>query len=231
MEDDTTRDAAAAIIVDTLADELPLLRLLDTALERLFSDLLGRDVIEPLIIVTATEVHERILDGDQSALIIDLNPYRDLLLAPLESVSPELAARVPDDWFRTVEVFEEGVLPDLSSYVRHTRTAAIIATLLAVVLAAFLLVVSRRWFSAFVAIGVAFILAGGFAALLPAGARSTAGIFIKDEPSTVLLTGVFTTFTEPLTTRSLAILGVGAMLAVVGLLGWLIDRDSHSART
>jgi len=229
MEDDATRDAAAMIIVDTLADEFPLLRLLDSALVGLFSDLLTRDVIQPLIVTTATDVHRRIVEGDQSALIINLNPYRGLLLSPLESLSPELAARVPDDWFRTVEVLEEGILPDISAYARQTRTAAIIATLVSVGTTAVLLVVSRRWFSAFVAIGIAFMLAGGFSALLPTGARFTAAVFVDDEPSTALLTGVFSAFTEPLTSRSLMILGVGALLSVAGLLGWLIDRQTvHS---
>jgi len=229
MEDDTTRDAAAAIIVDTLADEFPLLRLLDAALVSLFSDLLESDVIQPLIVVTATDVHNRIVEGDQSALIVDLDPYRGLLLSPLESLSPELAARVPDDWFRTVEVLEEGALPDLSGYVKHTRTAAIIAMLLSVGLAASILAASKRWFSALVAIGIAFMLAGGVSALLAPGARSTAGIFIEDEPSAALLSGVFSAFTEPLTSRSLAILGVGGLLIVAGLLGWLIDRQNvHS---
>ena len=46
MEDEATRDAAAAIIVDRLSDEFPLLRLLDSALIALFSDLIGREVIE-----------------------------------------------------------------------------------------------------------------------------------------------------------------------------------------
>jgi hypothetical protein len=229
MEDEATRDAAAAIIVDTLADEFPLLRLLDAALVGLFSDLLGRDVIEPLIVATATDVHSRIVEGDQSALIIDLDPYRGLLLAPLESLSRELAALVPDDWFRTVEVLEEGTLPDVSAYVRHTRTAAIAATLLSVGLAAVILAISKRWFSAFVAVGVAFMFAGGFSALLPLGARSTAAVFIEDGSSTALLTGVFNAFTEPLTTRSLMILGLGAVLSVAGLLGWLVDRDKRTS--
>jgi hypothetical protein len=228
MEDDTTRDAAAAIIVDTLADEFPLLRLLDTALTELFSNLLGRDVIEPLIIATSTDVHRRLVEGDQSALIIDLDPYRDLLLAPLESLSPELAARVPDDWFTTVEVLEEGTLPDLSAYARHTGTAAMVAAFLSVAFTAIILVVARRWFSAFIAVGIAFALAGGFSLLLPRGARSTAAVFIEDEPSTALLTGMFNTFAEPLTSRSLAILGVGLALSIVGLLGWLIDRGRRS---
>jgi hypothetical protein len=229
MEDEATRDAAAAIIVDTLADEFPLLRLLDAALVGLFSDLLGRDVIETLIVATATDVHSRIVEGDQSALIIDLDPYRGLLLAPLESLSRELAALVPDDWFRTVEVLEEGTLPDVSAYVRHTRTAAIAATLLSVGLAAVILAISKRWFSALVAVGVAFMFAGGFSALLPLGARSTAAVFIEDGSSTALLTGVFNAFTEPLTTRSLMILGLGAVLSVAGLLGWLVDRDKRTS--
>jgi hypothetical protein len=228
MEDDATRDAAAGIIVDTLADEFPPLRLLGSALVGLFSDLLGREVIEPLIVATATDVHRRIVEGDQSALIIDLDPYRGLLLAPLESLSPELAARVPDDWFRTVEVLDEGILPDLSAYVRHTRTAAIVATLLSVAVTVVILVTSKRWFSALVAVGVAFMLAGGFSALVPPGARFTAAVFIDDAPSTALVTGVFDAFAESLTARSLAILGVGAALSVAGLLGWLVDRDRRS---
>jgi hypothetical protein len=227
MEDDATRDAAAAIVVDRLSDEFPLLRLLDSALDGLFSDLLGRDVIQPLIVATSADVHRRIIEGDQSALVIDLDPYRELLITPLASLSPELAARVPDDWFRTVEVFEEGTLPDLSAYARRTRTAAIVATLLAMGMVAVIVTVSERWFSAFMAVGSGFVLAGGSSALLVPGARTTAALFVEDEPSTVLLTGVFNAFTQPLTGRSLAILAAGALLFIVGLVGWLIDRENR----
>jgi hypothetical protein len=225
MEDDATRDAAAAIIVDRLSDEFPLLRLLDSALTGLFSDLLGRDVIQPLIVATSTDVHRRIIEGDQSALVIDLDPYRPLLLAPLESLSSELAARVPDDWFRTVDVFDQGALPDLSAYARNTERAAIVTSLLSVVLMAILFVASKRWFSAFAAVGAAFILAGGFSALLVPGARSTAAILVEDEPSSVLLIAVFNAFTHPLTTRSFSIVGVGAVFLFAGLLGWLVNRS------
>lgn len=228
MEDDTTRDAAAAIIVDKLADEFPLLRLLESALVGLFSDLLGRDVIEPLIVTTSADVHRRIIEGDQSALIVNLDPYRELLLAPLESLSPELAARVPEDWFRAVEVFEEGTLRDLSAYARNTRTTAIAATLLSIGLVVTLFVQSKKWFSAFIAVGFAFVLAGGISALIVPGARSTAAVFVEDEPGTVLLTGVFDAFTQPLTSRSLAILAAGGLLFVVGLLGWLINSGRRS---
>jgi hypothetical protein len=227
MEDEATRDAAAAIIVDRLSDEFPLLRLLDSALIALFSDLIGRDVIEPLIIETSTDVHRRIVEGDQSELIIDLDPYRGLLLAPLESLSPQLAARVPDDWFRSVEVLEEGTLPDLAIYARRTELTAIIATLLAMALVAVIVTTTKRWFAAFSAIGLPLVLAGGFSALLVPGARFTAAIFLNDEPSTVLLTGVFNAFTQPLMSRSLAILAVGGLLLVAALLGWLIDQDKH----
>ena len=227
MEHDATREAASAIIVDTLADEFPLLQLLDSALVGLFSDLLESDVIHPLIVATSSDVHRRIVEGDQSALVIDLDPYRELLLAPLESLSPQLAASVPDDWFRSVEVLDEGDLPDLSAYAEHTTRAAIIATLASVGLVATLFVVSKRWYSAFVAVGAALALAGGFSALLGPGARFTAALFVDDEPSTVLLTGVLGAFTQSLTARSLAILAAGALLLVAGLLGWLIDRQAR----
>jgi hypothetical protein len=228
MEDEATRDAAAEIIVDRLSDEFPLLRLLNTPLIGLFSDLIGRDVIEPLIVETSTDVHRRIIEGDQSELIIDLDPYRGLLLAPLESLSPQLADRVPDDWFRSVEVLEEGTLPDLATYARRTKPAAIIATLLAISLVVVIGITTKRWFGAFTAIGTAFVLAGGFSAVLVPGARSTAAVFLSDEPSTVLLTGVFNAFTQPLMSRSLAILAAGGLLLVAALLGWLIDQDRHT---
>jgi hypothetical protein len=228
MEDEATRDATAAIIVDRLSDEFPLLRLLDGALIALFSDLISRDVIEPLIVETSTDVHRRIIEGDQSELTIDLDPYRGLLLAPLESLSPQLAAAVPDDWFRSVEVLDEGTLPDLAIHTRRTRPAAIIATLVAMGLVAVILTTARRWFAAFTAIGMAFVLAGGFSALLVPGSRFTAAIFLNDGPSTVLLTGVFNAFTQPLMSRSLAILAVGGVFLVAALLGWLIDQDRNA---
>jgi hypothetical protein len=225
MEDDATREAASAIIVDTLSDEFPLLRLLDSALVGLFSDLLESDVIHPLIVATSSDVHRRIVEGDQSALVIDLDPYRELLLAPVESLSPQLAARVPDDWFRSVGVLDEGDLPDLSGYAENTKRAAIIAALVSVGMVATIFVVSKRWYFAFVSVGAALALAGGLSALLGPGARSTAALLVDDEPRTMLLTGVFGAFTQSLTTRSLAILAAGALLVVAGLLGWLIHRQ------
>lgn len=227
MEDEATREAAATIVVNTLIDEFPLLRLLDSALVGLFADLLERDIIQPLVVATSTDVHRRIVEGDQSSLILDLDPYRELLLAPLESLSPQLASRVPDDWFRSVEVLAEGDLPDLSAYAKHTRNTAIGATLLSGALLVAIFVASKRWYVGFLAVGTAFVLGGGFAALLGPGARSTAAIFIEDEPSTMLLTGVFSAFSEPLTTRSFAMLAAGVLVFVVGLLGWLMDRDTR----
>jgi hypothetical protein len=40
---------------------------------------------------------------------------------------------------------------------------------------------------------------------------------------------VFNAFTQPLTGRSLAILAAGALLFIVGLVGWLIDRENRMA--
>jgi hypothetical protein len=44
----------------------------------------------------------------------------------------------------------------------------------------------------------------------------------------VLLTGVFNAFTQPLMSRSLAMLAAGGVFLVAALLGWLIDQDRNA---
>jgi hypothetical protein len=225
MEEKETRDASAEIIVDRLVDEFPLLTLLESPLTRLFSDLLAREAVEELLVVSATNVHRRMIQGNDSAFIIDLAPYREMLIAPLHSLSPEIAALVPAEWFQNVEILDEGVLPDLSTYDKRTDTVAIVAAIASVILIAIVFLSTRRWGSALAAIGTALVVSGGISLLLVPGARSTVDFLIEDEPSSILITNVFNAFTRTLITRSLVMVGIGVLLLIVGGLGLLAQFE------
>ncbi len=229
MQEMETRDAAAEMIVDRLIEEFPIIKVLETALVSNISNVLAEDRLQPVIASTARHVHDRLVDGGQGGLVVDFSADRDLFLAPLAALSPELADRVPEDWFTAVEVFEPGTLPDLSVYDKLAGRVSYVAALIAAGLVAIILLAARRWFSALLAVGLALVLAGGFSALTIPVVRIAVGRFIQDPPSSVLIRRGFDVFSQPLWTRSEVMLAVGAILTVGGLAGYLIGSERAPA--
>ena len=82
LDEKDTRDASAAIIVDRLIDEFPLLTLLDAPLTRLFSDLLARDAIEGLLVASATNVHQRMMMSYPFLAFSEANSLKRVLPKP-----------------------------------------------------------------------------------------------------------------------------------------------------
>lgn len=216
----TSRDATARIIVDQLVEEIPLLRVIDTSLVSVFSELLATEQLEGLLVVLGVEVHERLVTGDQSAIVMDLEPYRDTLLAPLEAISPELVSLVPEGWFSSVNVLEEGAIPNLEPYARRTASGLVVALAMAVLLAIATVVLARRRIAALVAIGGAFVVAGGLSTFLVPAARSVTVSRFGSQSFGVVVLNLENELNHTLVARSWLLAFVGLTLVSIGLILW-----------
>lgn len=225
----TSRDTMAAIVVDRLVEEIPVLMLVDDALANVFSALLGTDSLQGVLVLVSEELHQRMVGGETGPIVVDLEPYRDVLLAPIEAISPELAALVPDSWFRSVEVLEGGVIPDLSAIAENARAFAVGAAIAAVVLIVAIIALARRWAARFGAVGGALLIGGGLAALaVPAGAETISSVY-AGATREVLIVNLYEALTRPLTERSLVIVVIGLILIGVALASWAISGLSTKA--
>ncbi len=225
----TSRDAIATIVVDRLVEEVRVLVVVDEVLVSVFSRLLGTPQLQDLLVLVSQELHQRMVTGETGPIIVDLEPYHDVLLAPVDAVSPELAARVPDAWFRSVEVLEEGVVPDLSGTADKARTVGVAAVAIAVALIVLIVAVAQRWWVRLGAVGTSFFVAGGLSALaVPAGAGTVVAVN-PDTPRAVLVANLYAELAASMTARSLNLLLVGAVLVVVSLVALTINMVSSRA--
>lgn len=216
----TSRDATAKIIIGKLVEEVPLLRVIDTALIGVFSDLLATEQLEGLLEVLGVEVHERLVTGDQSAIVIDLEPYRDTLLAPLEAISPELVSLVPEGWFRSVTVLEESTVPNLEPYARRTVSVFVVALVIAALLGVATVALTRRWITSLVAIGGAFVVAGGLSVFLVPAVRSATVSRFSSQSLGVVVLNLNNELARTLVARSWLLAFVGFTMVGIGLILW-----------
>ncbi len=223
----TSRDAIATIVVDRLIEEVQVLVVVDDLLVSVFSRLLGTPQLQDVLVLVSQDLHQRMVSGETGPIIIDLEPYREVLLGPVEAISPELASRVPGSWFRAVEVLEEGVIPDLSAIGEKGRTAAIAAVAIAVSLIVLIVAAAERWWVRLGAIGTSFLVAGGLSAMaLSAGAETVVAVN-PGTPRAVLVANLYTELTTSATKRSLELVIIGAVLVVAALVVLTIDVASR----
>jgi len=224
----SSRDTMATIVVARLIEEIPLLTLVDDALIGVFSDLLGTEQLQDVLILVSEELHERMVSGDTGPIVIDLEPYHDVLLSPIEAISPELADLVPDSWFRSVEVLEGGSIPDLSAYAASGSSIAFVAAAIAVVFIVIIVAVADRWMIRLVTIGGSFLVAGGLSVLAVPAGRATVATLHSGTAREALVLNLYDELTGTLTARSLALMFVG--LAVIGVAAVIWANRASSAR-
>ncbi len=213
----TSRDAIATIVVDRLVEEVQVLVVVDDLLVSVFSRLLGTPELQDVLVLVSQDLHQRMVSGETGPIIIDLEPYREVLLGPVEAISPELASRVPGSWFRAVEVLEGGVIPDLSAIAEKGRTAAIAAAAVAVALIVLIVVVAERWWVRLGAIGTSFLVAGGLSAVAISAGVETVVAVNPGTPRAVLVANLSTELAASVTKRSLDLVVIGAVLVVAAL--------------
>lgn len=220
LELETSRLAIGQLITDQLVDEFPLFIILESNLVDMFADLLGVDALEDVVRFVGVEVHERIVTGNQDAIVIDLLDYRDIVLGPVEAVAPRLAELVPDEWFLSVEVLGEGALPDLSLYERWNDLLRFGSLAGAFVLAMVVFWLAKRRGMAFTLIGIALMLAGvASAVLVPAGRWLTLAR-LEDPSVETIVSNTYSQFTGALVITALALVLSGLAVLAVGVVLW-----------
>ena len=212
-----SRDAMGQLIVDRLVDEFPLLIVVESNLVGMFSDLLATPALSGVVTDVGADVHEAIVTGNQDAIEISLEDYRDVIVAPLEAISPQLAGLVPDGWFVSIEVLEAGALPDLSLYARWADLARFLSIIGAAALAASLLWFANRRSVGLMLVGAALIFAGAASAVLvPAGRVLTIGK-VHTRSMETLVTITYNEFTESLLLSAVVLVLIGLALIAAGL--------------
>jgi hypothetical protein len=225
LDEESSRTAVSQLIVDQMIDEFPLLIVLESNLVLLFSDLLSTDAFSGVVTIVAVDVHERIVTGNQEAIVVSLIEYRDLVLGPLEVVAPRLAELVPDQWFNSIEILEPGAVPDLSDSGKWIGIVKVLAALGALALMAAMLWLAQRRSLAVVLIGVAFSIAGVATVMLVPGARWLTLKDIDRVPVQVVIGNTYDAFTHQLLWSAGVLFILGVTLIVLGAALWIGGAD------
>lgn len=221
-----SREAMSRLIVDGLVDGFPLFVVVESGLVGLFSELLATDALNVVVVAVGGEVHRRIVTGDQGAVVINLEQYEDVILAPIAALAPGLVDLVPHDWFVSVEILEEGELPDLSTYVANVRRILAVAIFGAAALAITLFNLGLRRGRPLVLIGSAFMFAGAVSGALGPGGRWLAVRSIERPSMEVLVVNAYAEFTRSLTLSAVILVLVGLGLVATGI-SWSREGEDH----
>jgi hypothetical protein len=226
---DDARDAMGQLIVDRLVDGYPLLMVVESNLVGMFSDLLATPTLGKVVTSVGVDVHRTIVNGNQDAIVINLEQYRDSILAPIEAISPQLAELVPRDWFVSIEVLETGVLPDLSLYADWAGTARFVAIVGAVLLTAYLLWFVKRRDMGIELVGMALMFAGLASGVLVPGGRWLAIRDLHGESIEVLVTATYNEFTKSLLLSAVVLSLIGFAFVATGIALRSAVEDDDSA--
>ncbi len=223
---ESSRDAMARLIVDRLVDEYPLLTILDSSLVSLFSDLLDSPALEDVLVLVSTDIHDRMMSGNQEAIVVDLLEYRDVILGPVEAAAPRLAALIPDSWFTSIVVLEAGALPDLSGMAQLTKPIMVVSWLGIVVLVVFMLWYLRRRGVGLIAVGASCgIAAVGTAILVPGGKVMTL-MGVEQNALEVIVADTYDQFTYSLKLSALILSLLAIGISAVGYALWVTGDDN-----
>lgn len=220
LNQESSRIAMGELIVDRLVDELPLLIVLKSNLASLFSELLASPALREVLAFVASEIHDRLVTGSDEAIVVDLGEYREAILGPIEAVAPRLVSLVPQDWFTTVVVLDEGSLPDLSRQARWAGTVKYLSIVGALALAVLLLRFVKRRGLGVALVGMAFLLAGFATAVLVPGAKAMALARAQNQSVETIISNTYDQFTGHLKVSALVFALVGAGLIAIGVARW-----------
>lgn len=231
LNEDSSRLALGELIVQRLVEELPLLIVLKANLAGLFSELLASPALEEVLAFVASEIHDRLVTGSDEAIVVNLGDYRDAILGPIEPVAPQLAALVPQDWFTTVVVLEDGSLPDLSRQARWAGPVKYLSIIGASLLALLLLRFVKRRGEGVALVGMAFLLAGLATAVLVPGGKALALARAQSLSVETIISNTYDQFTGYLKVSALILALVGAGLIAIGVARWVEvgEKDATGA--
>jgi len=212
----STREALASRVMDEAVEAVPLLALVRGAGERAIVLLIESGAFDEAIDRLVIEAHRYVVAGARGPFVADLTDVRDVLVAPIARISPDLAAQIPVDAFESVVILDSDALPVVGTAARWLPAIAIFAAAAAVFLAVTLVMLSSRRAVAVVAVGTALLVAGlGVVAWAGLGGDLAADR-ISDDLTRVLVVNGTVVFARSLRSTGTTLALAGAALAVFG---------------
>jgi len=229
---DTSQEALAARLMDEAIDAVPLLALVRGAGENAIVTLLDSGAFDESIDRLAVEAHRYVVSGADGPFVADLTDVRDVLVAPIARLSPDLAARIPVDVFEEVVILDSRAFPLLGRMIGWLPWITIVAAAGAVFLAVSLVMAARRRSMAIVAVGAALLLAGGGAVAWSIAGGGIAADRTTDELTRVLIENAAVVAGRSLRSAgtTLALSGVGTIAAGLILFAVSLGRDGRSGK-
>lgn len=217
LQTESSRYAVAAIIVDELASDQPLVLLMEDPLADLFAAILETPQFNVVLTNVSTHLHTRIVEGTGDAIESDLRSIEDLVRAPLRTLAPELEALIPQDFFVSVTIIDADKIPDASPYVAIARAATIAAFVVALALMFLIVALSRPARFSLVPIGIAITVSALTTSWLVPGGRSLTIGFADDPNVEVLIANLYDALAVSLRSQSRFVAAGGIAVIMFGL--------------
>jgi hypothetical protein len=223
--------ALGTIITDKVVARYPSLLFLQGPLIPLFTALVSTEGFVPALADVSSQVHDVVIGGSSSPVVLDIGDYEDELRDSVSVVSPVLADQIPEEIFTSFEVFGVGELPDAGDAANLAPVATWFALVVAIAAAAILWVTLRDVGWWLIATGAS-LLMGALATtiIIPLG-RGLSGVAFDSEAYRILAENLYTELVGSLARRTWVLSLVG--LGLLGV-GWLITlgrrrRSAHRA--
>lgn len=229
LQTESSRFAVAAIIVDELATDQPLVLLMQSPLVDLFAAILETPQFEVVLTNVSTLLHVRIVDGHGAAIESDLRSIEDLVRAPLRTIAPDLDALIPSNFFDSVTIIEADKIPDASPYVAVAQFATVTASLVALALVFMIVALSRPKRFSLIPIGIAIAVSALSTSWLVPGGRSLTIGFAEEPNVEVLIANLYDALAISLRSQSRFVAAAGIAMIMFGMVLHELKRRGEPA--
>jgi len=223
---DSSQQALAERLMDEAIDAVPLLALVRGAGEQATVVLLDSGAFDEAMSRVIIEAHRHVVSGEEGPFTADLTDVRDVLVAPIARISPDLADRIPVEVFENVVILDSGALPLLGLVARGLPAIVIFSAAAAVFLAVALVMLADRRSMALFAVGLAVALAGLGAMVWGTVGGSVAADRIDDDLTRVLVVNGYAVISPWLRSAGSVLMAIGAVLAASGAVVFAARRGS-----
>jgi len=214
---DSSQEALAARLMDEAIGAVPLLALVRGAGEQAIVVLLDSGAFDPAMDRIIAEAHRFVISGAEGPFTADLTDVREVFVAPIARISPDLAERIPVDAFERVVILDSNTLPLLGMAARWLSVIAVFAAAAAVFLGVSAVMLAPRRGVAVVAVGTALLIAGAGVVGWALAGGDIVVTRISDDLTRVLVANGYTVFGRSLRSAGTVLAAAGAAIVVVGL--------------
>ncbi len=212
---DSSQQALAERLMDEAIDAVPLLALVRGAGEQATVALLDSGAFDEAMNRVIVEAHRHVVSGADGPFTADLTDVRDVLVAPIARISPDLADRIPVEVFENVVILDSGALPILGTLARGLPAIVIFSAAGAVFLAVALVMLADRRSVAMIAVGLAVAFAGLGVTIWGSVGGSVAAERIDDDLTRTLVVNGYAVINPWLRSAGL-VLAIGGIVFAAG---------------